>query len=970
MRLRPGGPDKVRPGDHLFLSSPDDDCRLGDYRRMKTKVLELHERRSLGSQPAGAHTDNMAARWQLVDAMFRRFDSDSNGQVDSREISQVIRQEGLSRLTSTCSLYDLLKYDDPDGDAHLTLQEVYSAFDVYQLTLPKDQEVSVTVVTAGQSTVLTCAVSGEGRPPIMWTRHGQLLNELNLEDISDFGDDGSLYITKVTSSHLGNYSCHADGFPQLSQTHTLLVQVPPVLRVYPESQAREPGVTASLRCHAEGIPLPTLAWLKNGLDITPKLSKQLTLQANGSEVHVSNVHFEDTGAYTCIAKNAAGVDEDISSLFVEDSNRKTRTYPDPLRPLGVDENRTQRAPEPGPVGPLGPLGPFGGLWGLKSSVGPFGGLWGLCGPCGGLSGLESFVGPFGGLWGLWSETQTVSSPPGPVGSSSEGSIDGFLLKVSAAPPLNIHRVAMVANILWRDDGLGIGNMFYVFYEDGIKVIQPVACEIQRHIKPSEKLLGLQSNVRGSEFQSPPVRGSGVQSPVRGSGVQSPPVRGSGVQSPVRGSGVQSPVRGSEVQSPVRGSEVQSPVRGSEFQSPPVRGSGVQSPVRGSGVQSPPVRGSGVQSPDRGSGVQSPVRGSEEEVCPGFTAGVQRCDWSSAVNVNDQLIYAAQPGLHRLLLLDVKSQKAVQTVRTDPFPATLQYDPDHDQVWILSWGDLDQRSPTLQVISQASSRAPHHTVHARPVGRRFDRVASFYIPPPSLIVSHNRFGVVLHRDEAALHKMDLATLSYVKNVSLAAWGCVPLAVASTPLGGYYVIQCRPGSTGAAQPQLLLDSVTDAVIGRNADVTGTPYMSPDGRYLVTVDDGDGLMRIQTVSDAGAIGPPFDIHTNLHLADLAFQRSCTQRGQYNVVGASGRQTDALLVELSSGEVKMIKSLKEPLRVEEWRWSSRNRQVVGSGLFGQYLLSPSRESLFVLDGHLNKLNCEITEVVGAGAVVWVGQS
>lgn len=54
--------------------------------------------------------------------------------------------------------------------------------------------------------------------------------------------------------------------------------VPPVIRVYPESQAREPGVTASLRCHAEGIPSPQLAWLKNGMDITTKLSKQLTLQ--------------------------------------------------------------------------------------------------------------------------------------------------------------------------------------------------------------------------------------------------------------------------------------------------------------------------------------------------------------------------------------------------------------------------------------------------------------------------------------------------------------------------------------------------------------------------------------------------------------------------------------------------------------------------------------------------------------------
>lgn len=47
-------------------------------------------------------------------------------------------------------------------------------------------------------------------------------------------------------------------------------------------------------------------------------------------------------------------------------------------------------------------------------------------------------------------------------------------------------------------GLGIGNMFYVFYEDGIKVIQPVACEIQRHIKPSEKLLALQVSVWGKK----------------------------------------------------------------------------------------------------------------------------------------------------------------------------------------------------------------------------------------------------------------------------------------------------------------------------------------------------------------------------------------------------------------------------------------------------------------------------------------
>ncbi|XP_072290890.1 follistatin-related protein 5 [Eucyclogobius newberryi] len=710
----------------------DDNCRLSDYRRLKNKVLDLHEKRYMG-RTRGSHRDDMGARKQLVDVMFKRFDADNGGRIDASEISQVIKQEGLSKEKSDCSLFDLLKYNDMNDDEHLTKEEFYTAFDVYLLTLPEDQKVSVTMATVGQSVVMSCAISGEHRPPILWRRNQQYLNALNLEDINDFGDDGSLYITKVTTSHMGNYTCHADGYDRLYQVHTLQVNVPPVIRVYPESQAREPGVTASLRCHAEGIPSPQLSWLKNGMDIASKLSKQLTLQANGSEVHISNVHFEDTGAYTCIAKNAAGVDEDISSLFVEDSARKT-----------------------------------------------------------------------------------------------------------------------LANILWREEGLGIGNMFYVFYEDGIKVIQPVACEIQRHIKPSEKLLAL-----------------------------------------------------------------------------------------------------------------------EEEVCPGDAdEPVQRCMWSSAVNVRDKFIYAAQPTLDRVLIVDIHTQKAVQTVGTDPYPVKLHYDKSHDQVWVLSWGDMERNFPTLQVINQASGRVAHHTLHTQPIGRRFDRVDDFFIPPSSLIINHVRFGLILHRNEPVLHKIDLETTSYVKNISLQHFNCIPKSMAYTHLGGYYFVNCKADSTGATQPQIILDSVTDSVIGYNSDVTGTPYVSPDGHYLVTVDDTDGLMRIQTVSERGKVSDPFDIHTNLHLSDVAFQRSFTELHQYNIFGSSGRQTDVLFVELSSSKVKMIKSLKEATKSFEWPWNAKNRIMVSSGLFGQYLMTPSRESLFILDGRLNKLNCEITDVMKGNVVVWVGES
>lgn len=53
--------------------------------------------------------------------------------------------------------------------------------------------------------------------------------------------------------------------------------VPPVILVYPETQAQEPGVSASLHCHADGIPNPKLLWLKNGMDLQPRSSKQLSL---------------------------------------------------------------------------------------------------------------------------------------------------------------------------------------------------------------------------------------------------------------------------------------------------------------------------------------------------------------------------------------------------------------------------------------------------------------------------------------------------------------------------------------------------------------------------------------------------------------------------------------------------------------------------------------------------------------------
>ncbi|XP_074695157.1 follistatin-related protein 4 isoform X2 [Strix aluco] len=693
-----------------------DTCTMAEYSRLKSILLDLQAHRQ--SPPSSPAEDRVSQKRFLVEDMFKRLDVNSDGHLSSSELAQLMKKKDLEDDLVDCTLEDLLRFDDYNNDGRLTLQELYTAFQVVRLSLPEDQKISVTTITVGLSTVLTCGIRGALRPPIIWKRNGIILNFLDLEDINDFGEDDSLYITKVTTIHMGNYTCHAYGYEELYQTHILQVNVPPVIRVYPETQAQEPGVSASLKCHAEGIPNPRITWLKNGIDIMPKLSKQLTLLANGSELHISSVRYEDTGAYTCIAKNEVGVDEDISSLFIEDSARKTR--------------------------------------------------------------------------------------------------------------------------------LSVGNMFYVFSDDGITVLQPNECEIRRHIRPEERIFT-----------------------------------------------------------------------------------------------------------------------SYEEICPRVEdEGTQSCLWASAVNVRDKYIYATQPKQNRVMIIDIQTQKAVQSLDVDPLPTKLHYDKSHDQVWVLSWGDMQKSSPTLQVIPEASTGEDQRVIRTP-----FEGVDDFFIPPTNLIINHVRFGFIFNKSKSAVHKIDLETVTHIKTINFKNYSCMPQTMAYTHLGGYFFVQCRRNRSGASSPQLVIDSVTDAVVGPNGDVSGAPYVSPDGRYLVSADEDSGRIKVQALTVRGEIKLIYDLQTNIHVSDLTFQPSFTEGNQYYIYATSHLQTDVLFVELSTGKMNVLKNLKDPITSKDWPWSSYNRIMKDSGLFGQYLITPAKDSLFVINGRQNTLRCEVSGIRRGNTVVWVGE-
>ena len=50
----------------------------------------------------------------------------------------------------------------------------------------------------------------------------------------------------------------------------------------------------------------------------------------------------------------------------------------------------------------------------------------------------------------------------------------------------------------------------------------------------------------------------------------------------------------------------------------------------------------------------------------------------------------------VLSLSLSVSLFLQAVATDPYPVKLLYDKSHDQIWVLTWGDMQKTYPTLQV----------------------------------------------------------------------------------------------------------------------------------------------------------------------------------------------------------------------------------------------------------------------------------
>ncbi|XP_063057327.1 hemicentin-1 isoform X2 [Engraulis encrasicolus] len=166
-------------------------------------------------------------------------------------------------------------------------------------------------VVAGSQVTLACVADGTPPPTLKWQREGYTVQRDGQLSLPNQGS--TLFIRSANVTHTGRYTCTASNQAgEASRHYNLKVLAPPQIRGGGVGGApTEVSVVVSrvleLECEADGVPPPTITWMKDGRPLP--VTDGVRLLRGGEVLRVASAQVEDTGRYTCLATSPAGDDD-------------------------------------------------------------------------------------------------------------------------------------------------------------------------------------------------------------------------------------------------------------------------------------------------------------------------------------------------------------------------------------------------------------------------------------------------------------------------------------------------------------------------------------------------------------------------------------------------------------------------------------------------------------------------------------
>uniref|UniRef100_A0A8C5TYJ9 Hemicentin 1 n=1 Tax=Malurus cyaneus samueli TaxID=2593467 RepID=A0A8C5TYJ9_9PASS len=194
----------------------------------------------------------------------------------------------------------------------LQLLNVFRVLVKPRVSRPGDQQgnaretpIEVSVI-AGEDVTLPCEVRSLPPPIITWAKETQ----------HTFLPSGSMKISEAQVSDSGMYICVATNIAgNVTEAVKLSVHVPPRIQRGPRVLKVQAGQRVELPCSAQGIPAPSVSWLRGGSAVPTDGGR--FLQSPAGALAISGAQPPDAGTYTCVASNTAGRDTAELTVHVQ-----------------------------------------------------------------------------------------------------------------------------------------------------------------------------------------------------------------------------------------------------------------------------------------------------------------------------------------------------------------------------------------------------------------------------------------------------------------------------------------------------------------------------------------------------------------------------------------------------------------------------------------------------------------------------
>ncbi|XP_038613568.1 hemicentin-1 [Tachyglossus aculeatus] len=175
---------------------------------------------------------------------------------------------------------------------------------------------TVVTVVQGKGIALECEVRGNPQPAVTWMKDGRPL--VSGRGVEILHQGRTLRLKNSQVSDAGRYVCVAVNVAGLTdRKYDLSVHVPPSIvgeLDVPENVTVVEKNPVTLTCEAAGVPLPSIAWLKDGLPLAP--SSTVRVLSGGRMLRLMRTSVEDSGRYSCLVSNAVGEERKYFTLSV------------------------------------------------------------------------------------------------------------------------------------------------------------------------------------------------------------------------------------------------------------------------------------------------------------------------------------------------------------------------------------------------------------------------------------------------------------------------------------------------------------------------------------------------------------------------------------------------------------------------------------------------------------------------------